>query len=76
MQNILVVEDDYDLNQAICFSLKKAGDGAWGAAFMEKGKEIFRDRKVDLVLLDVNFPDGDGFNFCRWIKEQGEFLIR
>ena len=25
MQNILVVEDDYDLNQAICYSLKKSG---------------------------------------------------
>lgn len=75
MQNILVVEDDYDLNQAICFSLKKAGYGAWGADFMEKGKEIFRERKVDLVLLDVNLPDGDGFNFCRWVKEQGEVPV-
>ena len=25
MQNILVVEDDHDLNQAICYSLKKSG---------------------------------------------------
>ena len=27
MQNILVVEDDYDLNQAICYSLKKSEIG-------------------------------------------------
>ncbi len=25
MQNILVIEDDHDLNQAICYSLKKSG---------------------------------------------------
>ena len=31
------MQDDYDLNQAICFSLKKSGYGVWGAAFMEKG---------------------------------------
>ena len=31
MQNILVVEDDHDLNQAICYSLKKSGYGTYGA---------------------------------------------
>ena len=31
------MQDDYDLNQAICFSLKKSGYGVLGAAFMEKG---------------------------------------
>lgn len=41
MQNILVVEDDYDLNQAICYSLKKSGYGVYGVTFMEKGKQIF-----------------------------------
>lgn len=38
MQHILVLEDDYDLNQAICYSLKQAGYGVYGATFMEKGK--------------------------------------
>ena len=33
MQNILVVEDDYDLNQAICYSLKKSGYGVYGVTF-------------------------------------------
>lgn len=41
MQYILVVEDDYDLNQAICYSLKKSGYGVYGVTFMEKGKQIF-----------------------------------
>ena len=31
------MQDDYDLNQAICFSLKKSEYGVLGAAFMEKG---------------------------------------
>mgnify|MGYP000461844484 FL=1 len=41
MQYILVVEDDLDLNQAICYSLKKSGYGVYGVTFMEKGKQIF-----------------------------------
>ena len=75
MQNILVVEDDYDLNRAICFSLKKAGYGVWKAFFMEKGKQIFREKQIDLVLLDVNLPDGEGFAFGRWVKEQREVPV-
>ena len=75
MQNILVIEDDYDLNQAICFSLKKSGYGVYGAAFMGKGKQIFCEKQIDLVLLDVNLPDGEGFHFCRWVKEQREVPV-
>ena len=45
MQYILVVEDDYDLNQAICYSLKKSGYGVYGVTFME-----ILLRKIDVIL--------------------------
>ena len=50
MQYILVVEDDYDLNQAICYSLKKSGYGVYGVTFMEKGKQTFIENQIDLIL--------------------------
>lgn len=75
MQNILVVEDDYDLNQAICYSLKKSGYGVYGVTFMEKGKQIFFENQIDMVLLDVNLPDGEGFSFCQWVKKQREVPV-
>lgn len=75
MQNILVVEDDYDLNQAICYSLKKSGYGVYDAGLIEKGKQIFRQNPIDMVLLDVNLPDGEGFSFCKWIKKQKEVPV-
>lgn len=64
MQNILVVEDDYDLNQSICFSLKKSGYGVYGAALMEEGKQILVKEQINMILLDVNVPDGEGFSFA------------
>lgn len=67
MQNLLVVEDDYDLNQAICYSLQKAGYNVYSVQMIEKGKQIFLAKQVDLILLDVNLPDGEGFSFCRWV---------
>ena len=41
MQNILVVEDDSDLNQAICYSLKKSGYGVYGVTLWRKGSRFF-----------------------------------
>lgn len=54
MQNILVVEDDHDLNQAICYSLKKSGYGTYGAESAESGRTEFLRNRIDLVLLDVS----------------------
>ena len=75
MQYILVVEDDYDLNQAICYSLKKSGYGVYGVTFMEKGKQTFIENQIDLILLDVNLPDGEGFSFGQWVKKQREVPV-
>ena len=51
MQYILVVEDDFDLNQAICYFLKKSGYGVYGVTFMEKGKQIFFENQMILNVL-------------------------
>lgn len=75
MQNILVVEDDHDLNQAICFSLKKSGYEAFGVYSIKQGKMAFNQKQIDMVLLDVNLPDGEGFSFCQWIKKQKEVPV-
>lgn len=41
MQNILVVEDDYDLNQAICYSLKKSGYSLWCDFYGERKTDFY-----------------------------------
>lgn len=68
MQTILVVEDDHDLNQSIGYSLKKSGYAVCGVTSIEKAKQMFNRNQIDLILLDVNLPDGEGFSFCRWVK--------
>ena len=70
MHNILGVEDDSDLNQAVCYALQKAGYGVVSAESIAEARRIFVSRQVELVLLDVNLPDGEGYTLCRWLKEQ------
>ena len=75
MQTILVVEDDHDLNQSIGYSLKKSGYAVCGVTSIEKAKQMFNRNQIDLILLDVNLPDGEGFSFCQWVKKQREVPV-
>lgn len=68
MQSILVVEDDWELNKSICYMLKKEGYETLGAHSIGQAKEIYVNSQVQLILLDVNLPDGEGYTFCDWIK--------
>lgn len=36
----------------------------------KEAQDFFASRQVDLVLLDVSLPDGNGFDLCREIKEK------
>ena len=42
---------------------------------LEKGKIYFSEDEIDMVLLDVNLPEDEGFSFYRWIKEQKEVPV-
>jgi two-component system phosphate regulon response regulator PhoB len=69
MANILVVEDEADLRMVIEFNLKKAGHDVRLAQSGAEGLRIIREKKPDLVLLDLMLPDISGLDVCRQIKE-------
>ena len=70
MQKIMVVEDDRKLNRAVCYALEKDGYGVVSSYCIEEAKAVWLQGGVELILLDVNLPDGSGYEFCRWLKEQ------
>ncbi len=70
MQTVLVVEDDEMLNAGICFNIQNNNWKALSAQSIAEAKKLIQENKIDLVLLDVNLPDGNGFEFSKVIKEQ------
>lgn len=83
MQKILVVEDDQELNQALCYALEKEGYAPVPVFSIEEAKLQFQKlaekhgdfNAVSFLIQDVNLPDGEGFELCRWIKEQAEMPV-
>ena len=63
---ILIVEDDKTLNNGIALSLNN--DKVLQAFSLENAKALF-DSSIDLIILDINLPDGSGLDFCREIRQ-------
>ena len=68
MAKILVVEDDLALSAGLCFALDEAGHLTAAAYTCQKARQLLKTGQFDLVILDVNLPDGNGFDLCRECK--------
>ena len=66
---ILVVEDDHLLNNTLCYNLNVAGYTVDSALTKEEAENFLAKQDYELIVLDVNLPDGNGFDFCREVKE-------
>ena len=75
MQKILVVEDDREMNQGISYVLEEEGYRTISAHTIAEGRDAYEKNGADLILLDVNLPDGEGFVFCRWIRERSKVPV-
>lgn len=69
---LLVVEDDRALNQGIALSF---GSETVVQAYCVKEAEKLFDDSIDLVILDVNLPDGSGLDLCREIRKRSNVPI-
>ena len=65
MKQILIVEDDSFLNKMLAYNLTADGYGVTAALNARTAADAIRQREFDLVLLDINLPDGNGFELCK-----------
>lgn len=67
---ILLVEDDTFLRDGLCEMLSKEGYGVTAVSTILDARSKITDG-FNLVILDVMLPDGNGFDFCTEIRENG-----
>lgn len=70
-RRILVVEDEEDYGQLLVEVLGDAGFSVKWMRSCAEGLAAFRADSFDLVILDVNLPDGTGFDVCRKLRADG-----
>ena len=68
-KRILVVEDEYSINDVLTFALRKEGYEVRSAFNGKEALELVENFKPDLVLLDLMLPDMDGFDICKEISK-------
>ena len=70
MKRILIVEDDALLNKTLAYNLISDGWDVTPALNARTAETLLAGRSYDLVLLDINLPDGNGYDLCGLIKPE------
>lgn len=74
-QAIMIVEDDEDLAEGISLSLNSRELDFVLCKTIAKAKELLGQKRFDLLILDINLPDGSGLEFCREIRQTSRVPI-
>src|SRR5687767_12053872 len=67
-KRILVVDDDKDIRKLVETILTKEGFVTVGADSAADAFKKMQSSKPDLVILDLQLPDKDGFEVCRLLR--------
>ena len=70
MKRILIVEDDALLNKTLAYNLISDGWDVTPALNARTAADLLAGTEYDLVLLDINLPDGNGYDLCGLIKPE------
>lgn len=75
MKTILLIEDDENLSRGIAFTFEKNGYRAVSASGITEGKRLLEQHGVDLIILDLMLPDGNGMDWCKEIRTYSKIPI-
>ncbi|MDE0947688.1 MAG: response regulator transcription factor [Sphingobium sp.] len=68
---VLVVDDDADIRDLIVGQLRQENYRLLGVGSLTELRQTLREESVDLIVLDLNLPDGDGLSLCRELRAEG-----
>ena len=75
MEQILIVEDDSTLNKMLAHILLAEGYQVASAYTIRQAQQCLREAFYDLAILDINLPDGSGYDVCQAIKENSRTAV-
>ena len=73
--HILIVEDDRPLAEGISMALKSEEFSIATAATIKEGKAYLDSYRVDLMILDLNLPDGSGLELLTSLRSHSSLPV-
>ncbi|MGM9619248.1 MAG: response regulator [Oscillospiraceae bacterium] len=71
-KTVLIVEDEKNIVDILRFNLQREGYETLEAYDGESGLALAREKKPDILLLDVMLPRMNGFDVCRALRAEGD----
>ena len=68
---VLIVEDDPIISKSLLLNLAAHGYEVRHSPDLKQSFELNQKEKLDLILLDLNLPDGHGFQLLKAIRQKG-----
>lgn len=75
MQSVMILEDDRDLAEGIRLALADDDLDFTLCGTMREARNTLKVRGFDLLIIDINLPDGNGLQFCEEIRKTSRTAI-
>ncbi|MDA0267788.1 MAG: response regulator transcription factor [Cyanobacteria bacterium] len=72
---IQIIEGNPHLRSLLGWHLQQADYQVVQAADLTGARQVFNIHRPHLAVLDAQLPGGDGLEFCRWMRQQGETYV-
>ncbi len=69
-KNVLIIDDEEPLRKALARLLKLENYKVWETSTLHKGIDILRSEDIQIIILDVRLPDGNGIDYLSQIKSE------
>ena len=73
--NLLIIEDDEAIGMGLKYSLEKEGYEVILGRTKAEAISLWKTDTYDLCILDINLPDGNGYEICKYIKSTEDVPI-
>ena len=72
VKEIFLLEDDKAIAMGLVYSLEKEGYRVTHAESVKRAMEVLAERSFSFCILDINLPDGNGYEVCKAIKAKSD----
>ena len=69
------MEDDRALSDGVKLALQEPEMAFSQSGNVRQAKEAFERQLPDLIILDINLPDGSGYDYLKWVRERSSLPV-